>query len=95
MSIETPRWEVALDTLEERLREWDAVAGGGPLPSRIDWPATSLPPYLVERATSVLARLGKLETEMAARAAALRAVVEEGRATSRPARTPLFVDRLA
>lgn len=95
MSEQVSCWEDVLDGIEDRVREWHAVAGGGALPREVDWPAASLPPHLVERATAALGGLREVETELAARWAALRSVLEDGRGASRPTGTPLFVDRRA
>ncbi len=85
-------WEETLDALGTRMKCWRKVVEGGPPPADVEWPATDLPPHLAERAKELLSEYEQLEGAFATRSDELRSAIRLRRA-SRPARSPLYLDR--
>lgn len=89
-------WEEVLGALEARLVAWrSALRGVGEFPDDFRWPGDlgACPEHLRARARAILATQRDIEDELAARRAALGALLHGIGTTDRRAPVPLFIDQ--
>jgi hypothetical protein len=92
----TTAWERLLGALEARLAHWQsALDGAGPYPDELSWPEGlgPCPAHLEARAQRILAAQGDLHERLAARHAAVGALLRRSESPRHDASPALFVDQ--